>query len=142
MTICHGGWMHISGNMFFIYIFGRLIEEEKGTSFLIFTYFVTGTGAAILSLLLHKVTFSYSVGASGAVFGLFVVGTIIKFKFNWRNIVEVLILGQFTITSLWNEIGSLGKYDNIDRWAHIGGGLTGGIVMGIFYYMYDKKYKK
>ena len=129
MELCHSGWVHISGNMFFIYFFGRLIEEEEGTKFLIFTYFTTGVGAALFSYLFHSVGSGGSVGASGAVFGLFVVGTMVKFKLNWRNIVEVLILGQFTITSFFSEISNLGRYDHIDRWAHVGGGLTGGILM-------------
>lgn len=128
MSICHGSWMHLSGNVFFIYVFGRLVEEEEGSGGLIAAYFITGFGAAVISLLFTRGV-GYSVGASGAVFGLFVVGTFVKFRWHWKSLLETLILGQFTLMHVLSEVGNAGKQTGIDHWAHLGGALTGGVVM-------------
>lgn len=128
MAFCHGSFAHLSGNVFMIYVFGRLVEEEEGTAGVVATYLLTAVGASILSLLLNRGG-GGSIGASGAVFGLFVVATFVKFKPGWRSILETLILGQFAIMQVWNEISHVGGGGNIDRWAHIGGAATGAVVM-------------
>ncbi|CAI7908722.1 unnamed protein product, partial [Closterium sp. NIES-53] len=76
-TFCHAGWSHLSSNLFFLYIFGRLVEEEEGTLGLWVTYLVTGAGSNLVSWLLLP-SYTVSVGASGAVFGLFVVSVLTR----------------------------------------------------------------
>jgi membrane associated rhomboid family serine protease len=41
-TFCHANWSHLSGNIFFLYIFGKLVEEDEGTGGVLLTYLVTG----------------------------------------------------------------------------------------------------
>ncbi|CAI5461734.1 unnamed protein product [Closterium sp. Yama58-4] len=80
-TFCHAGWSHLSSNLFFLYIFGRLVEEEEGTLGLWVTYLVTGAGSNLVSWLLLP-SYTVSVGASGAVFGLFVVSVLTRLQWN------------------------------------------------------------
>ena len=96
MTFCHVNWSHISINLFFLYIFGKLVEEEEGVFSLWLSYLVIGAGANIVSWLILPRTI-VSVGASGVVFRSFSVSVLVKISGYWRKILEVLILGQFVI---------------------------------------------
>ncbi|KAL2584242.1 hypothetical protein AAZV13_14G118300 [Glycine max] len=89
-------WKHLSSNLFFLYIFGKLVEEDEGNFALWLSYILTGVGANLVSwLVLPRNT--VSVGASGAVFGLFTISVLVKMSWDWRKILELLILGQFVI---------------------------------------------
>ncbi len=136
-TFCHGGWMHLSGNLFFLYMFGKLIEEEEGTIGVVVAYLVTGIGANLISELF--LSNGVALGASGAVFGLFVVSVLIKLKWNLRSIVEAVILGQFVIVQVISEAKSLGANDGIGHLAHVGGALTGAaLVFGVAKFLRKK----
>lgn len=121
---CHASWAHISGNLFFLYIFGKLVEEEEGVFGVISSYLICGLGANLMSWLFHSGG-GYALGASGAVFGLFIISVLIKLSWNWRKIVEVLILGQFVIQQVSVEFQQTGNQDGIDHIAHVGGALVG-----------------
>lgn len=60
------------------------------------SYILTGAGANLVSWLVLPRN-AVSVGASGAVFGLFAISVLVKISWDWRKILEVLILGQFVI---------------------------------------------
>ena len=107
-----------------LYIFGRLIEEEEGIVGIVSTYLITGLAANILSWLLQPGSI-ISLGASGAVFGLFVVSVLLKLSWDWRRIIEVVVLGQFVVSQVLSEIQQLGFQDGINRVAHLGGALAG-----------------
>lgn len=122
---CHANWAHLSGNLFFLYIFGKLVEEEEGVIGVVSSYLICGLGASVMSLLFHGSSAGYSLGASGAVFGLFVVSVLIKLSWHWRRILEVLILGQFVVERILFEFRQTGISDGVDHVAHIGGALVG-----------------
>lgn len=127
----HANWAHLSGNLFFLYIFGKLVEEEEGILGVVASYLITGLGANLLSVLLQPGA-TLSLGASGAVFGLFVVSVLIKLSWSWRKILEVLILGQFVIQQVITELQQVGLQDGVNRIAHIGGALAGvTLIMGL-----------
>jgi membrane associated rhomboid family serine protease len=74
----------------------------------------------------------YNLGASGGVFGLFVVSVLDRLELRPRSLVEVLVLGQFVLNRIVEELQSLsrsaatsGDRVNINRTAHLGGALTG-----------------
>ncbi|CAN6456457.1 unnamed protein product [Victoria cruziana] len=92
-TFCHADWNHLSSNLFFLYIFGKLIEEDEGSFALWISYLVTGAGANLVSWLVLPRN-AVSIGASGAVFGLFAISVLVKMRLDWRKILEVLILGD------------------------------------------------
>ena len=120
----HADWMHLSGNLFFLLIFGRLIEERTGAATLVGAYLLCGIGANLASAWLHGAG-SASLGASGAVFGLFFVSVLIRLAWDWRALLETLILGQFVIGKTLAEITGLGSGDEINRIAHLGGAACG-----------------
>ncbi|KAG6409614.1 hypothetical protein SASPL_127654 [Salvia splendens] len=95
-TFCHFNWSHLSSNLFFLYIFGKLVEEEEGNFALWLSYILTGAGANLVSWLVLPRN-AVSIGASGAVFGLFAISVLVKMSWDWRKILEVLILGQFVV---------------------------------------------
>lgn len=133
-TFCHVNWSHLSSNLFFLYIFGKLVEEEGGGFALWLSYLVTGAGANFVSWLILPRTV-VSVGASGAVFGLFAVSVLVKISWDWRKILEVLILGQFVIekvmeaaqasTQIMGNNGRIFGVENINHIAHLSGALLG-----------------
>ncbi len=122
---CHANWAHLSGNLFFLYIFGKLVEEEEGVIGVVSSYLICGLGASVMSFLFHGSGVGYSLGASGAVFGLFVVSVLIKLSWHWRRVLEVLILGQFVVERILFEFRQTGISDGVDHVAHIGGALVG-----------------
>ncbi len=66
----HGGWLHLAGNMLFLWIFGDNLEDEMGRVGYLLFYLASGIGAALI----HVVSAPYSgvptVGASGAIAGV------------------------------------------------------------------------
>ncbi|PPS45079.1 rhomboid family intramembrane serine protease [Chroococcidiopsis sp. TS-821] len=125
---CHANWAHISGNLFFLYIFGRIVEEEEGIVGVVSSYIICGLGGSLMSYFFHGGAV-YSLGASGAVFGLFAVSVLIKLSWHWRKILEVLILGQFVIERVVFELRQTGIQDGVDHIAHLGGALVGVVLI-------------
>ncbi|CAI0408520.1 unnamed protein product [Linum tenue] len=137
-TFCHASWEHLSSNLFFLYIFGKLVEEEEGTFALWFSYILTGVGANLVSWLVLPRN-AVSVGASGAVFGLFAISVLVKLTWDWRKILEVLILGQFVVEKVMEAAqssaalsGSLrggNPGQSVNHIAHLSGALIGVLLV-------------
>ncbi|CAM8892328.1 unnamed protein product [Rhodiola kirilowii] len=135
-TFCHANWAHLSSNLFFLYIFGKLVEEEEGNFGLWFSYILTGVGANLVSWLVLPRN-AVSIGASGAVFGLFAISVLVKMSWDWRKILEVLILGQFVIEKVMEAaqasvgLSANGGYalQSINHIAHLSGALVGVVLV-------------
>ncbi|KAK6236853.1 Peptidase S54 [Theobroma cacao] len=134
-TFCHANWKHLSSNLFFLYIFGKLVEEEEGNFALWISYIFTGAGANIVSWLVLPRN-AVSVGASGAVFGLFAISVFVKMSWDWRKILEVLILGQFVIEKVMEAAqastglsGSSYSLQSVNHIAHLSGALIGVLLV-------------
>ncbi|XP_021735542.1 rhomboid-like protein 11, chloroplastic [Chenopodium quinoa] len=137
-AFCHANWNHLSSNLFFLYIFGKLVEEEEGSFALWLSYILTGAGANLVSWLVLPRN-AVSVGASGAVFGLFAISVLVKMSLDWRKILEVLILGQFVIEKVMEAAqastglsnGFIGTYSlqNVNHIAHLSGALVGVLLV-------------
>ena len=129
-TFCHGDMSHLSGNVFLLLLFGRSVEDELGPIGLIFSYIFCGVVANFVSLaVLPKNT--VSLGASGAVFGLFTVSIFSRLSwrdiFDWRKIVEVGVLGQFVVRQFLNEAktAAAGGIVGVNHVAHLSGAGAG-----------------
>ena len=110
---------------------------RSGALGVIASYLVCGLGANLISVLF--LSGGYGLGASGAVFGLFVVSVLIRLKWTLRGMLEVLILGQFVVLQIWNEAQSMGQSDGIGHLTHLGGALTGAaLVLGLSRVMHRK----
>ncbi|MDZ4798978.1 MAG: rhomboid family intramembrane serine protease [Bryobacteraceae bacterium] len=66
----HGGWMHLIGNMWFLWIFGDNVEDVLGHSKYLLFYLLCGIAAALVHILLNPFSRIPTVGASGAIAGV------------------------------------------------------------------------
>ncbi len=139
----HGGWMHIIGNMLFLYIFGHNIEDRMGHFKYLLFYLSTGFIAAFFQIAMNISSQIPMIGASGAISG--VLGAYLLF-FPMSKILTlvpififirlmripavVFILFWFGLQLLFG-IGSLSASQSsggVAFWAHIGG-FIGGIIL-------------
>jgi membrane associated rhomboid family serine protease len=139
----HAGWMHIIGNMIFLYIFGDNIEHRMGHIKYLFFYILTGTIAALIQFLININSTIPIVGASGAISG--VLGAYLLFFPKSRILTVVPILFFIRLIHLpatvfifvWFLIQFLGGISSAGRasdvggvafWAHLGGFAAGLIL--------------
>jgi membrane associated rhomboid family serine protease len=136
----HGGWMHIIGNMWSLWIFGDNVEDRMGrTGFLCF-YLLSGLTAGVLHIAFNPSSRVPTVGASGAIAGvmgayllLFPHARVLTLVpiFIFLQTIElpaVFFLGFWFLTNLLSGIGSLAAHTGaggVAWWAHIGGFLVG-----------------
>ncbi|KXZ42613.1 hypothetical protein GPECTOR_130g574 [Gonium pectorale] len=104
---CHGNFAHLSGNLFNLCVFGKMVEETEGAGGVILVFLICGIGAALASLLLLPATsnghITVSVGASGAIFGLFAVSVLTRLRWNLKQLLEAAVLGQFVVRQVLEE---------------------------------------
>lgn len=130
----HGSFAHLSGNLFFLLVFGKLVEEKSGAVGVVLTYMLTGIFANVASLLLIPGSV-VSLGASGAVFGLFAVSVLSRLEWNVKSLLETAILGNFVVNRVIEEgsqtISQSGSAALVqtNHIAHLGGALGGVFLM-------------
>ncbi|WP_238367937.1 rhomboid family intramembrane serine protease [Mesobacterium pallidum] len=136
-TFLHGGWMHIIGNMLFLWIFGDNMEDEMGHLPYLAFYLASGVGAGLAHWLSAPYSQVPTVGASGAIAG--VMGgylllfpkakvdilIIIVIIFRIFTIPAWLMLGFWFALQLFNGAGSNGDVGGVAYWAHAGGFVIG-----------------
>ena len=66
----HAGWLHLIGNMLFLFVFGRSVEDRFGHSQFLLLYFISGFGAAITDIMFNMGSQVPTIGASGAIAGI------------------------------------------------------------------------
>jgi membrane associated rhomboid family serine protease len=150
----HGGWMHLIGNMLFLWVFADNIEAVVGTFNFIIFYLLGGIAATLIHGFFNPYSEIPVVGASGAisaVMGAYLVmfpasrvRVWIIFLFTSAYVPAFLFLGIWIVQQLISGVGSLGL--NIDEqggvawWAHIGGFIFG-LIAGVFARKnYQKRY--
>lgn len=117
----HANLLHLLFNMYALYVIGSQIENFFGKGKYLFTYIFSGVIAGLMSMLFTK---SWSVGASGAIFGL--LGALLYFGYHYRMYLGTVIKSQILPIIFINLIiGSSNA--GIDNAAHIGG-LIGGVI--------------
>jgi membrane associated rhomboid family serine protease len=131
---CHVDRRHLCNNLFLLLLFGRSVEDDQGWPGLVVSYVWSGIFASLVSLwLLPRNT--VSIGASGAVFGLFAVSTLAKVSWNeildWRKLVEMAVLGEFVFRQITTEIVTAagGGRPGINHVAHLSGALGGALLV-------------
>jgi membrane associated rhomboid family serine protease len=131
----HAGWLHIAGNMLFLWIFGDNVEDFFGHFTYLFFYLACGIGAGLLHVLFNFHSTIPAVGASGAISG--VMGAYILLYPRARVLTLVFIfpipIPAVIFLGLWyvmqflaglNMLGGAGT-GGVAVWAHIGGFLLG-----------------
>ena len=145
-TFLHGGWMHLLGNMLFLFVFGGSVEDAIGhLQYLIF-YFICGIGAAAAHIFFNLNSNLPTVGASGAISGVMGayivlfprsrVTTLIPalLLFFTVRIPAVLMLGYWFLIQFVSGVTSLGlsNQGGVAWWAHVGGFLLGAFLALLF----------
>ncbi len=119
----HSGAEHLLNNMFMLGILGYQIEKEYGPIKYFITYFVCGVGGAVVSALveMNMNEAVVSIGASGAVFGIFGVMLVMIFK-NRRQMGEVSA-PRLVLLFILMVFGNM--EEGVDWMAHLGGAMLG-----------------
>ena len=141
----HGGFLHIAGNMWFLWIFGRGVEDLVGHGKYLFLYFACGFAAAFLHILVNAHSTVPTVGASGAIAG--VMGAYL-IKFPRSHIVTLVFIFIFITTidipafflllywfaiQFFSGVGSVGysttSNGDVAWFAHVGGFIAGMLLV-------------
>lgn len=129
----HADIFHLFFNMYALYILGPQVERYYGRFKFLLIYFLSGILGSVFSCVFMGVD-SFSLGASGALFGLF--GSIAYFTYYYRATLQGLLRSQIIPTLIVNLIIGL-MFPNISLSAHIGG-LIGGILVSMAIGIGDK----
>lgn len=140
----HGGWLHIIGNMWYLWIFGDNVEDRLGHGTYLVFYLLAGALANLAQIMVDPFTTVPTIGASGAISGVlgayFItfpyarVATVIPLLilFPVVEIPAVLFLGLWFLLQLQNGAAALAAGANIAWWAHAGGFVAGMVLMKLF----------
>ncbi|MFT3869950.1 MAG: rhomboid family intramembrane serine protease [Nibricoccus sp.] len=135
----HGGVAHVLGNCWFLWIFGKNVEDRLGPARYLLFYLLSGFGAAALQVAMSAQSTVPMVGASGAISGV-LGGYLALFPTAWIFtlvpwVVPIVPLPAFVLLLVWfglqalNGVGSLVDETSVRGgvawWAHAGGFLTG-----------------
>ena len=138
----HGGILHVGGNMLYLWIFGDNVEDAFGHLRFAFFYLLCGTAASLLQIAATPSSRVPMVGASGAIAGVLGayallypaarIRTLILFVF----FIRIVPIPALLVLSLWFllqvfSVPASGR-SGVAFIAHIGGFLTGMLLMGLF----------
>lgn len=130
----HSGIAHIGLNMLLLYAIGRMVEMTIGTPRFVLLYSLAGLGSSAAVILLYRNSFSPFIGASGAVYGvmggyflLLPPGPDRMKTIGW-TLALILLPALIPAKVIANVTGS-NFLANIAHWGHVGGFLTGILVM-------------
>ncbi|MFQ5643402.1 MAG: rhomboid family intramembrane serine protease [Thiogranum sp.] len=142
----HGGWMHLIGNMLYLWIFGNNVEDAMGhTRFIVF-YLVCGVAAALTQALPDTGSEIPMIGASGAVSGILgayllmypharvLVAIPIGIIITTLRIPAVYVLGFWFLMQLISSALAGGQQGGVAFGAHIGGFIAGMALIPLFKY--------
>jgi membrane associated rhomboid family serine protease len=143
----HGGWLHVIGNMWMLWIFGDNVEDRMGPFRFVAFYLVCGIAAGVVHLITNARAQVPAVGASGAIAGvmaayfvLFPRARIVAMFpiFFWPVFFElpaVVYLGFWFLMQFFSgtlALVSAQQATGIAWWAHIGGFVTGLLSFSLF----------
>jgi len=139
----HAGWLHIGGNMLFLWIFGNNVEDRMGRLAYLAFYLLGGVAAFVLQLAIAPSSAIPTLGASGAiaaVLGAYLVAfprakvltLVFFFLITFVELPAYLVLGLWFVLQLFSGVGELGTAVNggVAYWAHVGG-FAFGLLVGL-----------
>jgi membrane associated rhomboid family serine protease len=138
----HGGWLHIGGNMLFLWVFGDNVEHRMGTIRYLIFYLLAGVIGSLAQILIAPDSTIPTLGASGAISGvlgaylvLFPRNRVTVFLFRFITQVPALVaIGLWAALQIFSGISGLGAAPGggVAYFAHIGG-LAAGLVAGVMF---------
>jgi membrane associated rhomboid family serine protease len=140
----HGGWLHIGGNMLFLFIFGDNIEKAYGHVKYVIFYLICGVVASLAHVLSQPESIIPSLGASGAISGV-MAGYLVLFPTNKVKVLLALgvillrpmmvpalvMIGVWAVLQFINGLGAIAVTEQtggVAYWAHIGGFVAGLVI--------------
>jgi membrane associated rhomboid family serine protease len=147
----HGSWMHLIGNMLYLWIVGDNVEEVLGSIRYLIIYLACGLVGSLAQILVNPDSVIPTLGASGAIAGImgaYVIWfphhqiRVLVFRFI-TVLPAVIVIGGWIALQIWlgaNAIGKAGESGGVAYLAHVGGAVTGIIVA--FLFQSDARYIK
>ena len=142
----HGGWLHLIGNLWYLWIFGDNVEDRLGHLNYALFYLLCGLGAAVVHVAFNAGSAVPTVGASGAIAGVLgaylvafpraqvatLVPILIIFTVVWLP--AVVVLGFWFVIQLVSGMESVRMVQTggVAWWAHIGGFVFGMLFLFVF----------
>jgi membrane associated rhomboid family serine protease len=142
----HGSWMHLIGNMWFLWLFGNNVEDAMSRGRFVVFYLLCGLAAALLQVVVEPASAIPMVGASGAISGVMGaylvlfprvrVFTLVPLGF----ILTTLALPAWAMLIYWMVLQLVGGFVKIGAeagggvafWAHVGGFVAGVVLVKMF----------
>ncbi|MEO5705274.1 MAG: rhomboid family intramembrane serine protease [Candidatus Limnocylindrales bacterium] len=141
----HGSWLHLLGNMLFLWIFGNNVEDRLGSFAFALFYLVGGIAAALTQVVIDPQSTIPLVGASGAIaaaLGAYIVLfpgarilsiVFLGFFYQLLEVPALVVLGYWFVLQLISGVGALGAetaQGGVAFFAHIGGFVLG-VAVGL-----------
>jgi len=152
----HGGWLHVIGNMWTLWIFGDNVEDRMGPARFVIFYLLCGLAAGIVHCLTNPESTLPTVGASGAIAGVLgayfllfpfsrviVLVPIFFFPF-FFELPAVTYLGFWALSQFFSGVLTLAdgrSVGGVAWWAHVGG-FTTGILLQFFFVRRGRAYRR
>ncbi len=143
----HGGWMHLIGNMWYLWIFGDNVEDRLGHLRFLAFYLLCGIAGNFGHYVFNYSSQMPAIGASGAIAGVLgaylisypaariLVLVPIFFFLQFFELPAIVVLGFWFVIQFFQGIGTLvarGWVGGVAWWAHIVGFVTGIVIFKIF----------
>lgn len=141
----HGGWMHLIGNMLYLAVFGRNVEDSMGRGRFLAFYLICGLVAAATHIAFNTASPVPTVGASGAISGVLGAFLILYPRTTVRMFVFIFVvrIRAWLVLIYWFALQALGGLSELNQispsvsggtavWAHVGGFLAGVALARVF----------
>jgi membrane associated rhomboid family serine protease len=137
----HGGWFHILGNLWFLYIFGDNVEDSMGSLRFVVFYLLCGLAAVVAQTSANPASAIPMVGASGAIGGVMGAYAVLYPRAPVHMLIVLgfyvtrIVVPAFLMLGYWFLLQVLGGVPSLDSdgagvafWAHVGG-FAAGVVL-------------
>jgi membrane associated rhomboid family serine protease len=147
----HGGWLHIIGNMIFLWVFGDNVEDAMGHVRYFVFYMIVGIAGNLTHIFFSQDSLVPSIGASGAIAGILGGYIVLRPSRRVRNVIFLgiifipltlpawIVIGYWFILQALSGIATLGMNfqsggvgDGVAYWAHVGGFVAGALLVRLF----------
>jgi membrane associated rhomboid family serine protease len=143
----HGGWLHIGGNMLFLWVFGNNVEDKIGRIPYLLFYLFCGVVASVAQLLTGPSSVVPNLGASGAIAGVLGAYLVmfprrrvyslvpIVFIFTLLPLPAIVVLGFWFVLQFFSGVTTVANHVNggVAYFAHIGGFAVGLVLALLFF---------
>ena len=143
----HAGWLHVGGNMLYLWIFGDNVEDRLGHARYLLFYLLCGAAAALGQVATNPASVVPMIGASGAVAGVMgayfvmyphsriLTAVFIVFYMDLIEVPAIFFLGIWFLMQLFSGVGSIGvsaANPGVAFWAHVIGFAVGALLAAIW----------